>query len=149
MISALDPTTLQGNLIASSAYLRSHEAGNGKVGIVGFCWGGGMANALAVADPQLNAAAAFYGAQPDAAAVPAIKAAVMLHYAELDERINAGIDAYKAALDKAGIRYELFIYSGVNHAFHNDTSEARYNAEAANLAWDRTMEFFGKELASS
>ncbi len=149
MISALDPATTQGNLVASSTYLRSHEAGNGKVGIVGFCWGGGMANALAVADPQLNAAVAFYGAQPDAAAVPSIKAALMLHYAELDERINAGIDAYKTALDTAGIRYELHMYPGVNHAFHNDSSEARYNAEAANLAWDRTMEFFGKELASS
>lgn len=149
MISALDPATTQANLVASSTYLRGRPFGNGKVGIVGFCWGGGMANALAVADPQLNAASAFYGAQPDAAAVPSIKAALMLHYAELDERINAGIDGYKTALDAAGIRYELFMYPGVNHAFHNDTSEARYNAEAANLAWDRTMEFFGKELASA
>ncbi len=149
MISGLDRAATQANLVASAAFLRDHPAGNGMVGVVGFCWGGGMANVLAVADPNLNAAVAFYGAQPNAAAVPAIKAALMLHYAGLDDRINAGIDAYKTALDAAGIRYQLHLYPGVNHAFHNDTSEARYNAEAANLAWARTMAFFATELASA
>ena len=101
---------------------------------------------LAVADPNLKAGVAYYGAQPPAEDVPKIKAAVMLHYAGLDERINAGIDAYKKALDDSGKPYELFVYEGVNHAFNNDTSAARYDKAAAELAWQRTVAFLKKNL---
>lgn len=125
-------------------YLLTRKEYNGKAGCVGFCWGGGMANKLAVNVPALNAAVAFYGAQPAAEDVPEIKAAIQLHYAGLDERIDAGIPAYEEALKKNNISYELYMYEGVNHAFHNDTSASRYNEPAAKLAWKRTMEFFGK-----
>ena len=96
--------------------------------------------------PSLKAAVAFYGAQPDAVDVTKIKAAIQLHYAGLDERIDTGIPAYEEALKKNNIHYELYMYEGVNHAFHNDTNAARYNEAAAKLAWKRTMEFFGKYL---
>ena len=108
--------------------------------------GGGMANDLAVNVPSLKAAVAFYGRQPAAADVPKIKAALQLHYAGLDDRVNAGIPAYEEALKKAGTTYEIYIYEGVNHAFHNDTAPTRYNEAAAKLAWQRTIEFFGKYL---
>jgi len=127
-------------------YLKTRKDYNGHVGCVGFCWGGGMSNQLAVNVPGLKAAVAFYGAQPAAEDVPKIKAAVQLHYAGLDERINAGIPAYEDALKKNNIRYELYMYEGVNHAFHNNTSATRYNEVAATLAWKRTMEFFKKYL---
>jgi carboxymethylenebutenolidase len=127
-------------------YLKTRKDYNGKVGCVGFCWGGGMANKLAGNVPELKAAVAFYGMQPDAADVPKIKAAVQLHYAGLDERIDAGIPAYEEALKKNNISYELYMYEGVNHAFHNDTAGPRYNEAAAKLAWKRTMEFFDKHL---
>ena len=127
-------------------YLKTRKDYNGNVGCVGFCWGGGMSNQLAVNVPGLKAAVAFYGAQPAAEDVPKIKAAVQLHYAGLDERINAGIPAYEDALKKNNIRYELYMYEGVNHAFHNNTSATRYNEVAATLAWKRTMEFFKKYL---
>ena len=110
------------------------------------CWGGGLANQLAVHDPKLDTAVAYYGQQPRTEDVPGIKAAVLLHYGGLDQRINAGIPAYEAALKAAGTRYELFVYEGVNHAFNNDTSPARYNAEAARLAWDRTLRLFKEKL---
>jgi carboxymethylenebutenolidase len=113
---------------------------------VGFCWGGGLANQLAVHDPQLNAAVAYYGQQPKPEDVPPIKASIMLHYGGLDQRINAGIPAYEAALKAAHTPYELFVYEGVNHAFNNDTSPARYNAEAAKLAWERTLRLFKEKL---
>lgn len=141
MIGALDPATTTASAVSAAAFLRGHEAANGKAGAVGFCWGGGLANRLAVADPDLAASVAYYGGQPPAADVPKIKAALMLHYAGLDERINAGIAAYETALKAAGTRYELHIYDGVNHAFNNDTSAARYNKEAADLAWGRTVAF--------
>jgi carboxymethylenebutenolidase len=128
-------------------YLPSRKDFNGNTGCVGFCWGGGMANNLAVKIPSLKAAVAFYGKQPEAADVANIKAAVQLHYAGLDERTNAGIPAYEEALKKNNIRYELYMYEGVNHAFHNDTSGARYNEAAAKLAWQRTIEFFKKYLS--
>jgi carboxymethylenebutenolidase len=127
-------------------YLPSRKDFNGKTGCVGFCWGGAMANHLAVNVPELDAAVAFYGRQPEVADVPKIKAAVQLHYGELDERINAGIPAYEEALIKNGIRYELHMYKGVNHAFHNDTAPTRYNEAAAKLAWQRTIDFFGKYI---
>ena len=105
-----------------------------------------MANRLAVRSPDLAAAVAFYGRQPAAEDVPRIRAALMLHYAGLDTRINAGIEAYEAALGAAEVRYELHMYDGVNHAFHNDTSPARYDEAAARLAWERTIAFFRAEL---
>ena len=134
------------NFIKAFDYLPTRKDSNGKFGCVGFCWGGGMANDLAVNVSSLKAAVAFYGRQPAAADVPKIKAAVQLHYGALDERINAGIPAYEEALKKAGIRYEIYIYEGANHAFHNDTAPTRYNEAAAKLAWQRTIEFFGKYL---
>ncbi len=127
-------------------YLASRPDCNGQFGCVGFCWGGAMSNRLAVNVPNLKAAVVFYGTQPDAADVPRIKAAVQIHYAGLDERVNAGMAAYETALKEAGVQYEQYVYEGVNHAFHNDTSAARYDAAAAALAWKRTLEFFGKHL---
>ncbi len=146
LFTKLDPKKNLANFVKSVEILRLRKETNRKVGCVGFCWGGGIANQLAVNVPNLNAAVAFYGAQPNAADVPKIKAAVQLHYAGLDERIDAGIPAYEEALKKANIKYELFMYPGVNHAFHNDTSEARYNADAALHAWKRTLDFFEANL---
>lgn len=134
------------NFIRGFEYAKTRKDCNGSFGCVGFCWGGALANQLAVNMPDLKAAVAFYGRQADVADVPKIKAALQLHYASLDERINAGIPAYEEALKKAGVRYELYIYEGANHAFHNDTSTARYNEAAAKLAWGRTMEFYKKYL---
>jgi carboxymethylenebutenolidase len=149
MIGKLDMAATVANAVAAVAFLRGHADGNGKVGAVGFCWGGGLVNQLAVNDPTLNAAVAYYGRQPDAADVPKIKAPLLLHYAGLDTRIDEGIPAYKAALDKAGASYQIFMYEGANHAFNNDTSAERYNAEAAKLAWDRTLAFFTGKLKAS
>ena len=148
LFQQLKPEDSLQNFIKVFDYLPGRKDCNGKYGCVGFCWGGGMANRLAVNVPALKAAVAFYGAQPAAEDVPKIKAAVQLHYGGLDERINAGIPAYEAALKSAGTVYELFIYEGVNHAFHNDTAPTRYNAAAAKLAWQRTLDFFGKHLGS-
>ena len=127
-------------------YLATRKDTNGKFGCVGFCWGGAMANNLAVELPNLKAAVAFYGRQPDTASTAKIKSAVQLHYGGLDERVNAGIPAYEAALKENKVNYEIYIYEGVNHAFHNDTAPTRYNESAAKLAWQRTMDFFGKNL---
>ena len=134
------------NFIRVFDYLATRKDSTGKYGCVGFCWGGAMANNLAVHVEKLKAAVAFYGKQATAEDVPKIKAALQLHYAALDERINAGISAYEDALKKEKINYELFMYEGVNHAFHNDTSAARYNEVAAKLAWERTIAFFDKHL---
>jgi carboxymethylenebutenolidase len=134
------------NFIRVFDYLGTRKDTNGLWGCVGFCWGGAMANTLAVNVPSLKAAVAFYGRQPALEDVPKIKAAVQLHYAELDERINAGMAAYEEALKNANIRYEQYLYKGVNHAFHNDTAPTRYNEEAAKEAWKRTMDFFDKHL---
>ncbi len=148
LFSQLDPVESLKNFIRAFDYLRTRSDCNGRFGCVGFCWGGGMANSLAVsAVPGLKAAVAFYGRQPDPADVPKIKAAVQLHYAGLDERINAGIPAYEAALKAAGVTYELYRYEGVQHAFHNDTSTARYDEAAAKLAWQRTLAFFERHLS--
>lgn len=132
------------NFISAYDYLSTRKDYNGKTGCVGFCWGGGMSNDLAVNIPDLKAAVAFYGRQANATDVPRIKAAVQLHYAGLDERINQGIAAYEEALKQNKVRYELYMYENVNHAFHNDTAGARYIEDAAKLAWGRTIEFFGK-----
>lgn len=131
---------------AAVAFLKNHPDGNGKVGAVGFCWGGGAVNNLAVNEPNLNAGVAYYGGQPKAEDVPKIQAALMLHYAGLDERINAGIPAYEAALKQAGKSYEIHLYEGVNHAFNNDTNAARYDKTASDLAWRRTVAFLKKQL---
>ncbi len=134
------------NFIKVVDFLKARKDANGNYGCVGFCWGGAMANSLAVNVPSLKAAVAFYGRPPELADVPKIKAAVQLHYAGLDERINAGMTAYEDPLKKAGITYEQYLYDGVNHAFHNDTAPTRYNEQAAKLAWQRTIDFFGKYL---
>jgi carboxymethylenebutenolidase len=148
MIGQLDPAQRIANGVATVAFLSSHDAGNGKVGAVGFCWGGGAVNDLAVNAPELDAGVAYYGRQAKAEDVAKIQAPLLLHYAGQDERINAGIDAYKAALDVAGKEYTVHIYEGAQHAFNNDTSEARYNKEAADLAWGRTVAFFKEKLAA-
>lgn len=135
------------NFIRVFDYLNTRKDCNGKFGCAGFCWGGAMSNNLAVNVPSLKAAVAFYGRQPAVEDVPKIKAAVQLHYAQLDEGVNKGIAAYEEALKKAGTTYELYMYEGANHAFHNDTAPTRYNADAAKLAWKRTIDFFGKHLS--
>ena len=146
LIGQLDAAKNLRNYLKALEYLRGRKDGNGKTGCIGFCWGGGLANKLAVSDPQLQAAVAYYGAQAPVADVPKIKASIMLHYGGLDERINAGIPAYEAALKQNNIDYQLFIYEGVNHAFNNNTSPTRYNEAAAKLAWDRTIGLFRKKL---
>lgn len=147
MFQSLDMVATVANAEATRAFLAGHDKSNGKVGAIGFCWGGGMVNRMAVASPDLGAGVAYYGSQVPADQVPSIKAPLMLHYAGLDERINAGIEAYKQALDANGKTYELFVYDGVNHAFNNDTSAARYDKAAADLAWSRTVAFLKKNLA--
>lgn len=147
MFSTLDAADTAANAEAARTYLAGIDGANGKVGAVGFCWGGGTVNNFAVHSPGLNAGVAYYGAQPKAEDVPAIKAPLMLHYGGLDERINVGIAAYREALEKNGKTFEIFVYEGVNHAFNNDTSTARYDKAAADLAWNRTVAFFRKYLA--
>ena len=147
MFDQLTPGQVTADGTATVAFLAQHELGNGKVGAVGFCWGGGAVNDLAVNAPTLAAGVAYYGRQPKDEDVAKIKAPLLLHYAGLDERINAGIDAFKAALTKDGKEFTIYIYDGVNHAFNNDTSEARYDKAAAELAWGRTIAFFKEKLA--
>ncbi|WP_246329509.1 dienelactone hydrolase family protein [Chthonobacter rhizosphaerae] len=145
-IGALDPKTTLDNAAATVTFLQAHERSNGRVGAVGFCWGGGLVNQLATASEALKAGVAYYGRTPDPAAVPNIKARMLLHYAGLDERINAGIPDYEAALEAAGVDHEIHVYEGVNHAFNNDTSSARYDKAAADLAWQRTVTFLKDTL---
>ncbi|EHH08437.1 carboxymethylenebutenolidase [Mesorhizobium amorphae] len=147
MFTKLDPAQTGANAVATVAFLKGDKDGNGKVGAVGFCWGGGTVNTLAVNSPDLSAGVAYYGMQPKAEDVPKIKAALLLHYAGLDGRIDAGIDAYKKALDAAHVKYTVYVYDGVNHAFNNDTSAARYDKKAADLAWGRTVAFLKEKLA--
>lgn len=141
----IDPARLMEDFFAGFEFLVGHVGSTGKVGAVGFCYGGGVCNALAVAYPNLAAAVPFYGRQPAAEDVPAIQAPLMLHYAGLDERINAGWPAYEDALKANGKTYEAYVYPGVNHGFHNDTTP-RYDQEAATLAWERTLAHFKKYL---
>ncbi|KQW76072.1 carboxymethylenebutenolidase [Devosia sp. Root413D1] len=147
MFQQLPAADVAANGVATIAWLKTHAKVNGKVGAMGFCWGGGTVNNLATVAPDLLAAVPYYGGQPDAAAVPNIKAKVMAHYGGLDERINAGIPAFEAALKAAGIDHQIFIYEGANHAFNNDTSAARYSKEASDLAWSRTIGLFREVLA--
>ena len=141
-----DGQKMMEDFIAAARLLHTHDDSTGKVGVVGFCFGGGMANKLAVALPDIIAAAvAFYGRQPPTADVPRIKASLLLQYAELDKRINAGWPAYEQALQAAGIDFTAHMYENVNHGFHNDTTP-RYDKVAAELAWTRTIDFFNKTL---
>lgn len=133
------------DFIAAYEYLKNHKDCNGKVGVVGFCFGGWISNMMAVRIPDLASSVAFYGGQPPAADVPKIKAPLQIHYAELDTRVNEGWPAYEAALKENKKSYEAFIYPQVNHGFHNDTTP-RYDKAAAELAWSRTVEFFKKNL---
>jgi carboxymethylenebutenolidase len=136
---------MEEDFIAAFEYLKNHKDCNGKVGVVGFCFGGGIANMMAVRVPDLAAAVPFYGSQPAVEDVPKIKAPLMLHYASLDTRITSGWPAYEAALKANGKQYQAFIYENVNHGFHNDTTP-RYDKAAAELAWKRTIDFFSEHL---
>lgn len=145
-IGKLDREATVKNFVAAVKYLKTHPQSTGKVGCMGFCWGGGMTNQVAVNSPDLKAAVPFYGSQPASEDVPKIKASILAHYGALDKRINAGIEAFEAALKKASIDYKIYIYDGAGHAFFNDTNESRYNKQAAELAWKRTIEFFNEKL---
>lgn len=142
----VDPQKLMNDFFAAIDWLRVHEDSSGKVGITGFCYGGGVANAAAVAHPELAAAVPYYGRQPKAEDVARIKAPLLLHYAELDKPITDGWPAYEQALKAQGKVYEGFVYPGVNHGFHND-STPRYDKAAAELSWQRTLAWFGRYLA--
>ncbi|MBU2357402.1 MAG: dienelactone hydrolase family protein [Alphaproteobacteria bacterium] len=144
--ASVDPEKLMNDFFAAVEFMMAHEGSTGNVGITGFCYGGGVANAAAVAYPELKAAVPYYGRQADAADVPKIAAALLIHYAGLDERVNEGWPAYEAALEAAGTSYEAFIYPDVNHGFHND-STPRYDAAAAELSWERTLAHFKTHLA--
>ena len=146
LFAKLDAKQNTSNFAKGFDYVNTRKDCNGKFGCVGFCWGGAMANQLAVNVPALKAAVAYYGSQPKKEDVAKIKSAVQLHYGALDERINAGIPAYEQALKEANVKYELYVYEGVNHAFHNDTSTARYNEAASKLSWKRTLDFYDKYL---
>ena len=145
LFASLDATKRTEDLLAAVPFLASRPECNGKLGAVGFCFGGGIANTMAVRFPELAAAVPFYGPQPSAADTAKIKAALLIHYAGLDERINAGWPAWKEALDRAHVRYAEYTYPNVNHGFHNDTTP-RYDEAAAKLAWSRTLAFFDQYL---
>jgi carboxymethylenebutenolidase len=147
MIGTLTPADILATSKAGLAAVIANPSSNGKSGAIGFCWGGGAVNELAVNDQTLSAGVAYYGLQPPAADVAKIKAPLLLHYAGLDERVDAGIPAFEAALKAAGKTYELHLYDGVNHAFNNDTNAARYDKAAADLAWSRTIAFLKKYVA--
>jgi carboxymethylenebutenolidase len=133
------------DFVAAVEYLQGHEQCTGSVGCVGFCYGGSVSNELAVRVPDLAAAVPFYGGQPAAEEAAKIRAPLLIHYAELDERINAGWPAYRDALEAADRDFTVYFYEGTNHGFHNDTTP-RFDEEAAELAWQRTIEFFRKNL---
>ena len=141
----IDPAKLLEDFFASFEYLRDHKDSTGKVGAVGFCYGGGVCNALAVAYPDMAASVPYYGRQPKPSEVPAIKAPLLVHYAEIDERINAGWLPYQAALISNQKQFQVHFYPATSHGFHND-STPRYDQAAAELSWTRTMDFFGKNL---
>jgi carboxymethylenebutenolidase len=148
LIGKLDPDVATGDAMAGVDWLHRHENGNGKAGAVGFCWGGGVVGQVAVNDPTLDAAVVYYGRPPAAEDVAKITAPLLLNYAGLDQRLDALLPAYRAALDKAGVTYTLYVYDGADHAFNNDTSPQRYNEAAAKLAWNRTLAFFAQNLTS-
>jgi carboxymethylenebutenolidase len=141
----VDGAKMAEDFLASAKWLKARPESSGKLGAVGFCFGGGIVNQIAVRLPELDAGAPFYGGQPSADAVPQIKASLLLHYAGNDQGINAGIPAYEAALKANGKAYTLYVYEGTQHGFHNDTTP-RYNEQAAKLAWQRTVDFFNRTL---
>lgn len=143
--SKRDQNEMLEDFIDAYNYLKNHKGCNGKVGVVGFCFGGGIANKMAVRIPDLAAAVPFYGGQPAKEDVPKIKAPLLLHYAALDTRVNEGWPAYEAALKQNNKKYKAYIYPNVNHGFHNDTTP-RYDKPAAELAWKRTIDFFNEKL---
>lgn len=146
LIAKLDgPATIQ-NYLAVVKFLKTHPRSTGKIGVVGFCWGGAMANQVAVNSPDVSAVVPYYGRQPAPEDVPKIKAALLLHYAGEDEGINKGIPSYEAALKKASVDFTMYMYPGAQHAFNNDSNPARYDREAAQLAWQRTIAFFKLRL---
>ena len=145
MFGALKPEETARQIAPAVPFLQKHAECTGNIGIVGFCWGGGIINRVAVLAPEIKAAVSYYGLQVPADQVPAIRAALLLHYAALDERVNAGIAAYEAALKANGKRYTIYMYPGVNHAFNNDTG-SRYDKAASDLAWQRTITFFKENL---
>jgi carboxymethylenebutenolidase len=146
MIRQLDQQQTTENALAAVEYLKNYETTTGQVGVIGFCWGGGLANQVAVSSADVAAVVPFYGRQPASEDVAKIQAPLLLHYAGNDERINAGIPEYERALEDAGVDYTIRMYEGANHAFLNDTNEARYDQEAAELAWSRTVDFLKQHL---
>ena len=142
----LDQAATTKNFVAAVEYLRTHPQTTGNVGCTGFCWGGAMTNQVAVHSPELKAAVPYYGSVPADEDVPKIKASMLCHYGGEDRRINAGIPGFEAALKKAGIDYQIYVYEGAQHAFNNDTNPDRYHKEAAKLAWERTVAFFKNKL---
>jgi carboxymethylenebutenolidase len=146
LIQKLDSKSTIENYVAAVRYLKMHPLSTGKVGVVGFCWGGGIANQVAVNSPDVIAVVPYYGRQPASEDVSKIKASLLLHYAGLDEGINKGIPAFEAALKKASIDYQIYMYEGAQHAFNNDTWAERFNKEAAQLAWQRTILFLKGKL---
>ena len=146
LIQNLDSQSTIQNYVAAVRYLKTHSTSTGKVGVVGFCWGGAMANQVAVNSPDVLAVVPFYGRQPASEDVSKSKASLLLHYAGIDEAINKGIPAYEAALKKASVNYKIYMYEGAQHAFNNDTTPTRYNKEAAQLAWQRTLSFLKEKL---
>jgi carboxymethylenebutenolidase len=145
LFAKLDAAKRSEDLFAAAGFLRSHPACSGRIGAVGFCFGGGVVNAMAARMPGLGAAVPFYGSQPSAADTARIKAPLLIHYAALDERINAGWPAFEAALKANGVKYQMHMYPGTNHGFHNDTTP-RYDEAAAKLAWSRTIAFLNENL---
>ena len=146
LIGKLDSQSTIQNHVAAVRYLKTHPVSTGKVGAIGFCWGGAMANQVAVNSPDVLAVVPYYGRQPASEDVPKIKASLLLQYAGIDEGTNKGIPAYEEALKKASIDYKMYMYEGAQHAFNNDTWAARYNKEAAQLAWQRTISFLKEKL---
>jgi carboxymethylenebutenolidase len=148
LFSKLDQTKTREDFVTAVSWLKARPETNGRVGAVGFCYGGGIVNMLATRVPDLLAGVAFYGSAPNLEDVPKIKAALMIQSAETDERINAGWPAYEAALNAAKVKFERHLYPGTQHGFNNDTTP-RYDADAAKLAWERTLAFFNKHLRSA
>jgi carboxymethylenebutenolidase len=149
MMARMDSKKQVDDYIAAVAFLRKHPLANGRVGVVGFCWGGGMTNTLAVRVPDLDAAVPYYGAQPAAADVAKIHAPLLIHYGGLDERVNAGWPAFETALKAAGKTYNAYVYEGAQHAFNNDADGPRYHKPSADLAWQRTIDFLNRHLRQS
>ena len=146
MFGKIDANKTADNIAKAVDVLAAHAESTGKVGCTGFCWGGGMTNQVAVRNEKLAAGAPYYGIQPSADQVAKIRAPMLMHYAGTDERINAGIEAFRAALTAGGKSFEIFVYDGTQHGFNNDTGAARYNKAAADLAWGRTVAHFKKHL---